>query len=266
MCVSSPKYLQNFTCFPFQSLLSFILWTSAETQASITLTLFCSRRGSSQNGSLVGSFISPGALLCWRLSSHGWAGQGARTDTEHRPRAGSGVQGRKAACKMLFMPSELHLSVSLSTEHFTMCPGLFSTTLLSCDFVWSLGKGCQVIFFSDASRKELFSPYCCFHISEPELRASIEGTFELLSPGTFASHKPEAQPLCWVSDTSWWLHGGFMWGLFVFAFSPASLGRHIKLENSITLEAFNQLKILPEVNGHNSDKQSPACWILFIWS
>lgn len=39
---------------------------------------------------------------------------------------------------------------------------------------------------------------------------------------------------------------GFDVRAFCFAFPPASLGRHIKMENNITLEAFNQLKILPE--------------------
>lgn len=40
------------------------------------------------------------------------------------------------------------------------------------------------------------------------------------------------------------------WGLdvkaFCFAFLPASLEGHIKIENSITLEAYNRLKILQE--------------------
>lgn len=76
----------------------------------------------------MGSFISPEALVSWRLSSHGWAEQDARTATVHRPGVGSGMQGRNAPCKMLFMPLTLHLLVSLPTEYFTMCPGLFSTT------------------------------------------------------------------------------------------------------------------------------------------
>lgn len=37
---------------------------------------------------------------------------------------------------------------------------------------------------------------------------------------------------------------GFDVRAFCSAFPPASLGRHIKMENSITLEAFKQLKIL----------------------
>lgn len=145
--------------------------------------------------------ISAEALICWRLSSHGWAGQDSRTATTHRPRAGSGMQGRNAACKMLFMPSALHFLISRPTEYFKMCPGLFSTTLLSCGFVWSLGKGRQG--FSDFSfqEKNCFTLILAF-IYQTEFKASTEETFELLSPGTFASHKPEAQPLCWMSDTS----------------------------------------------------------------
>lgn len=61
----------------------------------------------------------------------------------------------KAACKTLclsFHPTiklmllELYPLVSLSTDHFTTCPSLFSTTLLSCDFVCSQGTGCQTFF------------------------------------------------------------------------------------------------------------------------
>lgn len=127
--------------FPFQSLLSFILWTSRDPNINHPDHELQQQRRliKWESGGLF-----PHSWSTAFLSSHGWAGQGARTDTTHSPTACSGEQGRKAACKMLFMPSALHLLISLLAEYFKMCPGLFFTTLLPCDFVWSLGKDCQV--------------------------------------------------------------------------------------------------------------------------
>lgn len=207
--------------------------------------------------------ISAEALICWRLSSHGWAGQDLRTATTHRPRAGSGMQGRNAACKMLFMPSALHFLISRPTEYFKMCPGLFSTTLLSCGFVWSLGKGRQG--FSDFSfqEKNCFTLTLAFIYQRQSLRPLQKRHLNFY----LQAHLPAINQKHSHSAGCQTHLDGYMEGLcegFCFSFLPASLGRHIKTENSVTLEAFNQLKILPEVNGHNSDKQSPSCWILFI--
>lgn len=52
-------------------------------------------------------------------------------------------------------------------------------------------KGRAVKLFFDASRKEQLYTYFSSPISGPELEATL-----LLSPGTFDSHKPEAQLLC----------------------------------------------------------------------
>lgn len=186
--------------FPFQPLLNCIFWTLAEAQTSITLTMDYS----STEGSRGASFISPEALDCWRLPTGGWAGQAARAATVHAPwgcgcnRSTSGVQGKGCLQDSEFQLPSYHKRNALRTSPTAFSfyrifynipkPVLHHFIVL---WFWLLTKEGLSNFFPDASRKEWLYTYFSSPIPGPELNTTL-----LLPPGTFDSHKPEAQILC----------------------------------------------------------------------
>lgn len=131
---------------------------------------------------------------------------------------------------------ELNLLVSLSTGYFTMCPSLVSTTLLSCDFVCSLERGCQTFLLYQENNGFTLILVLLYQGQSLRLLCSC-----LQARLTAINQKHSYSASCQA-----YLDGymGFDVRVFCVAFPPASLGRHIKMENSLTLEAFNQLKIL----------------------